>query len=49
MLINVIIICCKILQMELVIGGSRIFLGEFKNEFIRICNDCIAVKTHVLS
>jgi len=31
------------------IGGSRIFLGGgLKDEFIRMCTDCIAVKTQLL-
>jgi len=30
------------------IGGSRIFLGGIKDEFIRMCTDCIAVKTQLL-
>jgi len=30
------------------IGGSRIFLEGLKDEFIRLCTDCIAVKTQLL-
>jgi len=30
------------------IGGSRIFLGGLKDEFIQMCTDCIAVKTQLL-
>jgi len=37
-------------KVVVIIGECRIFLGGLlKNEFIRICNDWIAVKTHPLS
>jgi len=31
-----------------VIGGSRVFLGGLSDKFIRMCIDCIAVKTQLL-
>ena len=40
---------CIPVEISLDIGGSRIFLGGLKNEFIRMCNDCIAVKIQLLS
>ena len=34
---------------HVIIGGSRIFLGGgLKDELIRMCTDCIAVKTQLL-
>jgi len=30
------------------IGGSRIFLGGLKDEFIRMCTDCVVVKAQLL-
>jgi len=33
---------------QVTIGRNRIFLGGLKDKFIRMCIDCIAVKTELL-